>query len=230
MQIYGSDLSPYSQRVYIAAAIKGVAVLRLEVPQDGLKGANFLALNPVGRIPLLVTPEGWTVPESAVIAEYIEESCPGPSIWPRERRERFRAKAIAQIVDLDFAPAFVNLIRTRVLKAGGPAPVDGINSLDLAERALDQLNAAGEAISKLRDECDRWLVGETLTMADASLLPFLILHELTRPFNDWCDRVKLGGALEAYHARALNDSTIAKAHAEMALALKTAASEWGLVD
>ena len=50
----------------------------------GLKSAQYLALNPQGKMPLLVTEEGEAIPESDTIARYLLDrfAAAGPSFVP----------------------------------------------------------------------------------------------------------------------------------------------------
>ena len=43
--------------------------------------------NPVGKVPVLEE-DGWVLPESAVIAEFLNERYPAPPLWPDDPGER----------------------------------------------------------------------------------------------------------------------------------------------
>src|SRR6185369_11901784 len=78
MKLYSGDLSPYSARVRMQIYAKGITDITLESPADfGLPA--FRQDNPIGRIPVLDI-DGDRMPESEVIAEYLEEVYPTPPL------------------------------------------------------------------------------------------------------------------------------------------------------
>lgn len=86
---YGSG-SPYAWRVWLALEQKGVPheLKTLSFAAGDLKTADFSALNPRRRVPVLVD-DGFALYESAVIVEYIEERWPeGPPLFAADVRER----------------------------------------------------------------------------------------------------------------------------------------------
>lgn len=84
------DLCPYVQRAAIVLAEKGVAYTRINIDLYD-KPAWFLAISPLGRVPVLKVGEE-VLFESAVIAEYLEETNE-PRLHPADplRRARHRA-------------------------------------------------------------------------------------------------------------------------------------------
>lgn len=86
---YGSG-SPYAWRAWLALEQKGVPheLKTLSFAAGDLKTAEFSALNPRQRVPVLVD-DGFALYESAVIVEYIEERWPeGPPLFAADVRER----------------------------------------------------------------------------------------------------------------------------------------------
>jgi len=64
------------------------------VAVDMMKGENrtpeFLALNPLGTLPVLVLDDGEVLTESIAICRYLEELQPEPNLFGRDARERAR--------------------------------------------------------------------------------------------------------------------------------------------
>jgi hypothetical protein len=86
---YGSG-SPYAWRVWLALEHKGIPYHRKTLSFDAgdLKTAEFGALNPRRRVPVLVD-DDFALAESAAIVEYIEERWPsGPALFVRDPRQR----------------------------------------------------------------------------------------------------------------------------------------------
>ena len=52
MKLYGSLVSPYVARVAFAARLKGLTLIP-ELPPGGIKSAEFLHLNPIGKMPAM---------------------------------------------------------------------------------------------------------------------------------------------------------------------------------
>lgn len=104
MKLYGGDLSPFVQRVKMQLAAKGLTY-DYAPPPGGMKSDEFLVINPIGKIPCLVTEAGVSLPESEVIVEYIEDAYPKPVLRPKKPDERAQVRLISRISDLYLVPA-----------------------------------------------------------------------------------------------------------------------------
>ena len=80
MKLYGSLASPYVGRVVLFARLKGLA-LEPQMPEGGIKSAEYLAKNPMGKMPVLEL-DGVAIPESEVICELLEDLHPGTGGLP----------------------------------------------------------------------------------------------------------------------------------------------------
>jgi glutathione S-transferase len=95
--IVGNPVSPYVRKVLAACAMKGVEV-QLD-PIVGLMGNDdFDRISPLRRIPVWVEGEV-TLCDSSVIVQYIEETRPGPSLWPADPVERAKARWLEEFAD-----------------------------------------------------------------------------------------------------------------------------------
>jgi glutathione S-transferase len=102
MRIYASAISPFCTRVAIAARAKGVTIESVYPPVVsglGLKNPEYLSINPIGKIPALVTDDGSVIPESAAIVDYLEDRFPAPSLRAPEPEIRAQMNAAMRIVD-----------------------------------------------------------------------------------------------------------------------------------
>lgn len=83
MQLYDGGRVPNARRVRIFLAEKGISLPM--IPVDLGKGENltpdFLALNPLGRVPVLVLDDGGVITESAAICRYLEALHPTPALF-----------------------------------------------------------------------------------------------------------------------------------------------------
>jgi len=89
LTLYDAARCPYCARVRIALAEKGLSFETVEI--DLANRPDWLyAMNPSGRVPVL--DDGFVLPESAVIMEYLDERYPDAPLLPRDRAERALAR------------------------------------------------------------------------------------------------------------------------------------------
>ena len=153
---YGSG-SPYAWRAWLALEQKGASheVRTMSFAAGDLRTAEFLALNPRGRVPVLVD-DGFVLYESAAIVEYIDEKWPaGPPLFAADVRERALQRRMVREADQYLA---------RI--------IERVAAGDEAE----------EARGDLRQELIYWesaITGDyfsgTLSAVDLTLYPFLAL-------------------------------------------------------
>jgi glutathione S-transferase len=94
MKLHWSPRSPFVRKVMIFAHEVGLAG-RIEPIRTvvGMSQANrdLLKVNPIGKIPTLITDEGEVLYDSTVICEYLDSLHAGPRYFPQAPRERWRA-------------------------------------------------------------------------------------------------------------------------------------------
>lgn len=162
MKLYGAALSPYVMRPTLIARFKGHDIA-IESFEGGIKSPEYLALNPVGKMPTFVDGD-FALPESGVIAEYLDEALDGPKAFPVDVKERARVRLIARFVDCYIAPEIGALFNART------AP-------DAVQPAKDKMQAALGHIDHFRTDADRWLAGPEFTGADAALAPIAFFFD-----------------------------------------------------
>ncbi|MCB1547362.1 MAG: glutathione S-transferase [Hyphomicrobiaceae bacterium] len=83
MKILETSRAPNPRRVRIFLAEKGIDVPYEEVDlmKGELKTAEFTALNPLQRVPVLVLDDGTTLSESVAICRYFEAQKPEPALF-----------------------------------------------------------------------------------------------------------------------------------------------------
>jgi glutathione S-transferase len=149
--LYDAPRCPYCARVRIVLMEKRVEFETIEVDLDD-RPAWIYEKNSTGRVPV-VEEDGWTLPESAVIMEYLEERYPEPALLAADPADR--ALARLRIFRHD---AFTNPYYA--LRRG----VDGAEAL-FAEQ-LDRLDAALEERP--------WLGGAEYGLADIAYVPWVL--------------------------------------------------------
>ena len=162
MKLYGSALSPYVMRVLLVAWAKGTDLIA-EPFDGGAKSDAFLAMNPMGKIPVLIDGD-LALPESKVIADYLDAVLPGPALVPSDPRDAARVRLIERIVDVYAVPELGNLFRGRESPASAAA-------------AGAALAAIVGNIEHFRTDADVWLAGDSFTVADAALMPLAFFFD-----------------------------------------------------
>lgn len=99
MRLYSSANSPFGARVKIAAIAKGIEFDLSPLPAGGLRSDAYLAINPIAKIPALVTARGDVIVESAVILDYLEDCFPKPPLLPSDPTARARQRMVCAVVD-----------------------------------------------------------------------------------------------------------------------------------
>jgi RNA polymerase-associated protein len=151
LTLYDAPRCPYCARVRIVLAEKGVELETIEVDLDD-RPAWIYEKNATGRVPV-VEEDGWTLPESAVIMEYLEERYPDPPLLAADPADR--ALARLRIFRHDaFTKPYYALRR-------GDAGADTL----FAEQ-LDRLDAALEERP--------WLGGAEYGLADIAYVPWVL--------------------------------------------------------
>ena len=93
--LYHDTPSSNSDRVKIALAEKGLSWegMRVRLANKEQKNADFLRLNPYGKIPVLVE-DGKVLFESCIINEYLDEKYPNPPLMPKDPYLRGRGRIL----------------------------------------------------------------------------------------------------------------------------------------
>ncbi len=97
MRLIDARRCPYCARARIALAEKGVEYETVEVDLAN-RPQWLLDLNPPrGRVPVL--DDGFTLPESEMVMEYLDERYPESPLLPADPRERARARLLVHRFD-----------------------------------------------------------------------------------------------------------------------------------
>lgn len=166
MQLYDYFRSSAAFRVRIALNLKGLEYDRVPVNLVAAqqRDEDYLALNPQGLVPAIVTEEGAVLTQSIAILEWLEEAYPQVPLLPREALARARVRAIMQTVACDIHP----LNNLRVLNyLTGPLGVDEENKLSWYRHWI----ALGFAALEQQVEGPEFCFGNTASLADVCLVP-----------------------------------------------------------
>ena len=106
MKLYDYFRSSAAYRVRMALNLKGLAPERefVHLRKGVQRGEDYLAVNPQGLVPALVTDDGKVLTQSLAIVEYLDETVPSPPFLPRSPAERARVRSLAQAIACDIHP------------------------------------------------------------------------------------------------------------------------------
>ena len=90
--LYDAARCPYCARVRITLREKDVEVETVEIQLDD-RPAWIYEKNSTGRVPV-IEEDAWTLPESAVIMEYLDERHPEPALLPADPADRSLARLL----------------------------------------------------------------------------------------------------------------------------------------
>jgi glutathione S-transferase len=159
MKLIGSLTSPYARKIRIVLAEKKVD-FDLVIDSPWVEGNQVSALNPLGKVPVLVLDDESTLFDSRVIAEYLDTVAPNNRLIPASGRERISVKRWEALADgvLDAAVA-------AFLESRRP---DGERSPSWIGRQRGKVIPALQAMSDdLADQ--QWCHGNGLSLADIAV-------------------------------------------------------------
>jgi maleylacetoacetate isomerase len=106
--LYSYFRSSAAYRVRIAFNLKGLGYDTVSIHLQKEGGLNrkpaYRAINPQMRVPALKLDSGEIITQSLAIIEYLDEVHPQPPLLPRDRVERAKVRALAQLVACDIHP------------------------------------------------------------------------------------------------------------------------------
>jgi glutathione S-transferase len=210
MRLYSLPLSPYAARVRGAVYAKKLDVEIVPPPADRAS-AEFRALNPAGRIPILILDDGTALPESAVIVEYLEDAFPTPPLRPRSAKEQARVRLITVVADLYVMQVLLPIFY--LLDAGSQdeaAIAAGFDKLDAGLAHLESLLRPGA-----------YAHGDHATTADVWLTPVRFAIEGMIGFAKRPDLLDRYPAIAAYADVIRQDPALSRVWQEMTGGLKT---------
>lgn len=166
MKLYSSPFSSNARKVRLAAALLDIPLELVEVNlgQGAQRKPEFLAINPMGRVPVL-DDGGFVLAESAAIMAYLADTRPGNSLYPAEPKQRADVNRWLFWGANHWGPAFAALAfenwLKKLLQLGAPDPAQ----VKRQDDTLRGLAAVLDAHLASRD----WVSGSSLTIADLAI-------------------------------------------------------------
>ncbi len=172
MKLYDYFRSSAAYRVRIALNLKGIAPEHafVHLRRGAQRADEYLALNPQGLVPSLVTDDGDVLTQSLAIIEWLDESYAEPPLLPADAAGRARARALALAIACDIHP--LNNLRVLNYLTGTFGATDAQKDgwyrywCDVGLEALETQLARESATGT-------YCHGATPTLADVCLVPQL---------------------------------------------------------
>jgi glutathione S-transferase len=114
MKLLGSHMAASPRRVKIYLAEKGITLEQVDFvrPYPEMKTEEFRRKSPAARIPVLEFDDGFCLPESVAIIEYLEATNPEPNMLGETEREKAWSRAVTCMVS-DLVIPWGNYVRHR---------------------------------------------------------------------------------------------------------------------
>jgi glutathione S-transferase len=195
--LYHAGASVCSQKARLALAEKGIDYdsRNLDMTKGAHQTPEYLALNPNGVVPTLVTDDGEVIRESSVIIEYVD-GLKGPSLMPVGGQALWDTRLwLIRCIEIHAAInslSFATAIRAQILGAMPPDGVEAwlaaIPNAEIREKRRDLLaNGATSAYvdgavqimdGVFRDmsaalQSGPWLMGKDYSLADCALTAYV---------------------------------------------------------
>jgi glutathione S-transferase len=156
LTLYDAARCPYCARVRIALAEKEIEHELVQCNLDDRPAFLYELNPPEGRVPILEE-DSFVLPESPVIAEYLEERFPDPPLLPADPAERALARLLVERFD-DFGDPYYDLYFKR--------PAGSVTRIEAALASLDR-----------RLEENPFLAGRVYSLADIAYVPWILRLE-----------------------------------------------------
>jgi len=168
MMLYQFRKGTNPRRVIIYLAEKGIDVPRYELDysQGEHRTPEYLAINPSGRAPTLVTDNGDAITDSAAIIEYLEELHPQMPMLGTNANSRAKIRALERMgTDLVARSQLWLWNVTPAFPVKEPSPSQEVAS-KLYRYVTEILDALEQTISD-----NEFLAGDRPTIADCTVFP-----------------------------------------------------------
>jgi len=167
VKLYALTLSPFAMRARMALQFKGQAYDMDPPPGGSTRSEAYLAINPIGKLPVLVTAEGLAIAESETIIDYLDDTFPEPPLMPADAGGRAQARNAVRCLELYVTPAMSRLFRQM-----DPATRDAA----IVDAELEQVRSGFALVEHFVDDAT-FAVGQAPSKADCMLLPSLLLAD-----------------------------------------------------
>ena len=174
MHLYTYDSAPNPRRLGLFLAYKGIDLptTQIDMRENKHRDDEFLAINPLGTLPALMTDEGVMLTEVVAICDYLDALYPDKSLMGSTALERALVISWDHRIFVSIFEAFAEMLRNRspaFENRALPGPLDVEQIPALEERGRKRFRGSLELFdAELGDK--PFLCGDTITFADIDLL------------------------------------------------------------
>lgn len=168
LTLYGTNMSPFVRKIRVVLGEKGLAYTLVPVnifaPPD-----DFVAISPLKRIPVLrddeVGPDA-TLPDSSVIAAYLERKWANPPLYPTESFAYARALWFEEFGDTELAVRLgFGILRAILANQAAGKPPD----IETARKTLRETMPRNFDYLEKELQGRTYLVGDRFSIADIAV-------------------------------------------------------------
>lgn len=204
--VHGANLSPFVRKVRVVLAEKGVAAENKVVPPAS-PDPEFRKRSPLGKIPLFETDTGVFIPDSSVIAAYLERIHPEPALYPADPEQMAEVLFLEEYADTRLVEVFAMPFFERVAKKmldRGPPNEDLIQAV-WAEKLEPTLSYLEGRVP----ESGEGVIGGHFSIADIAIASPFVNYGYAGERIDASRFPKLAAFVERVHARPSFKSVVA---------------------
>ncbi|XBS69737.1 glutathione S-transferase [Acerihabitans sp. KWT182] len=176
MKLIGSYTSPFVRKISVILLEKGLP-FQMTNASPWEEDARVIAVNPLGKVPVLIPATGEPVFDSPLIAEYLELMYAEPPLLPTDRLQSLRVRQQEALAD-GVTDAAMSIAKECLRPADRRNESVILYQREKIRRGLDALErAAREA---------RWLNTPSLSLADIAVACSLGYINFRRVMPNWC--------------------------------------------
>jgi glutathione S-transferase len=178
MKLFASLTSPYARKIRIILAEKDLPC-ELIVDSPWETNTRVPDINPLGKVPALITDDGDAFFDSPVIAGYVETLDAAPRLLPLDPLEAVRVRQTEALAD-----GITDAAVTALLESRRP---DGERSDAVIARQMEKIERGLDMMER-RASGRHWLHGDAISLGDIAVGVALAYLDLRFPNIDWRTR------------------------------------------
>lgn len=160
VKLYSASVCPFAHRTRLTLLEKEVNFELVTIDLNN-KPSWFSDVSPYGKVPV-IEHNNYSIWESAIINEYLEEAFPEPALMPKTPGERAVARIWIDFANSKLVPAYYKLLLEQDLDKQEKRRKQFLEHLEFMEN---------EGIRKLSETGAYWL-GDTLSLVDLTFYPW----------------------------------------------------------